>query len=86
MAEGRHHRSDTTEFATRLRELRIQHGWTQQQLADRIWVTAAAIGAWESGRCFPALRRRARVCEVLGASPQDLHLPPFDSLPSSVSS
>ncbi len=35
------------QFGQRLKELRLQAGLTQKQLADRIWVSKAAIGNYE---------------------------------------
>jgi transcriptional regulator with XRE-family HTH domain len=70
---------DMTKFAKRLRELREQQGWTRQQLAARVGVTTTTVGNWEGARCFPNVHRRPQVCEILGTTPEDLSLPPFNT-------
>lgn len=79
-APGRE-RSETKGFAGRLRKLRMRRGWTQQELATHLKVSATAVGAWEAGHCFPAVHRRPLVCKVLGVSPKYLRLPPYENLP-----
>ena len=41
------------EFNEKLRELRKQHNLTQEVLAEKLYVTRAAISKWESGRGYP---------------------------------
>lgn len=55
------------EFREKLQELRKQAKWTQEQLAEKIHISRAAVSKWESGRGFPnldALKNLARVFEV----------------------
>ncbi|HHY95901.1 MAG TPA: helix-turn-helix transcriptional regulator, partial [Firmicutes bacterium] len=42
-----------TMFAKRLRELREKHGWSQQQLADRIGTARVTITMYEAGEREP---------------------------------
>ena len=39
----------------RLKELRNQHGYTQQQLADYLDITSRSYRRYESGDCEPPL-------------------------------
>lgn len=39
----------------RLKELRNQHGYTQQQLADYLGITSRSYQRYESGDCEPTL-------------------------------
>ena len=77
----RRQRDDTTAFARQLRKRRERKGWTQKEFAALVGVKTATVAAWEAGRCFPAVHTRSKVCEVLGATLEDLRLPPYDSSP-----
>lgn len=41
------------EFSEKLQELRKQKGLTQEELAERLYVSRTAISKWESGRGYP---------------------------------
>ena len=41
------------EFHEKLQELRRQKGLTQEQLAEQLFVSRAAVSKWESGRGYP---------------------------------
>lgn len=43
------------EFHEKLQELRKQKGLTQEQLAQQLYVSRAAVSKWESGRGYPNL-------------------------------
>jgi transcriptional regulator with XRE-family HTH domain len=43
------------EFNEKLQELRKQRGLTQEELAEQLYVSRAAISKWESGRGYPNL-------------------------------
>ena len=40
-------------FASRLKDLRVARGLSQRELADKISVSCAAIGLYETGKRFP---------------------------------
>ena len=55
------------EFNEKLQELRKQRGLTQEELAEQLYVSRAAISKWESGRGYPnidSLKQIARYFHV----------------------
>ena len=61
-------------FADRLSKLRREHGWTQEQLAQRLHVSRQTISSWEKGRTQPDLEGLAEIADVLEISLDDLIL------------
>lgn len=43
------------EFSEKLQQLRTRKGLTQEQLAESIYVSRAAVSKWESGRGYPGI-------------------------------
>ena len=43
------------EFGLKLQELRKQKGLTQEQLAEKLYVSRTAVSKWESGRGYPGI-------------------------------
>lgn len=60
------------EFGEKLRSLRTKAGLTQLDIAEKLDVSAAAIGAWENGRAKPRLTKLGQLAELLGTSAADL--------------
>lgn len=60
------------EFGEKLRSLRTKAGLTQLDIAEKLDVSAAAIGAWENGRAKPSLTKLGQLAELLGTSAADL--------------
>lgn len=57
------------EWSERLKQRRLELGWTQQKAADAIGVTQAAYAHWESGRRTPdKLRMFDRIARGLECS------------------
>ncbi len=63
-------------FGTILRELRGQKGLSQQQLADAVAVSRAAIAMYESGKRLPDILLIPRLAECLGVDSRVL----FDAM------
>lgn len=60
------------EFGEKLQSLRAKAGLTQLDIAEKLDVSAAAIGAWENGRAKPRLTKLGQLAELLGTSAADL--------------
>ena len=53
-------------FGKRLRELRKERGFTQQQLGDKVGVTKVSICCYENGTRTPTLETLIDLADVLG--------------------
>ena len=52
----------------RVKELRISHGWTQEQLADAVGVSRQSINSIERDRYVPSLPLALTFARVFGCS------------------
>lgn len=52
------------EFSEKLQLLRKQKGWTQEQLAERIYVSRTAVSKWESGKGYPSIDSLKALAQV----------------------
>ena len=43
------------EFGEKIQKLRTQSNWTQEQLAEKLYVSRTAISKWESGKGYPSI-------------------------------
>ncbi|WP_300544511.1 helix-turn-helix transcriptional regulator [Maricaulis sp.] len=50
----------------RLRELRGEHGWSQQALADRLEVSRQTVNALETGKYDPSLPLAFKLARLFG--------------------
>ena len=57
---------------TKVKELRAEHGMTQQQLADLVGVSSRTIIAIEKGQYSPSLMLAYRMAKVFGVSVEEL--------------
>ena len=56
----------------RVRELRGERGWTQQQLADAVGVSRQSINSIECNRYVPSLPLALSFARVFGCSTDDI--------------
>lgn len=59
-------------FGPFLRDLRTRRGLTQEQVAEALHVSGAAVSKWENGKCLPDLTKLEALAEVLGVGILDL--------------
>ena len=55
-------------FCTRIKELRLESGLTQKQLAEKLNTTNSAVCDWEKGRTQPDLQTLANIASLFGVS------------------
>lgn len=60
------------EFHEKLQQLRKQNGLTQEQLAERLFVSRTAVSKWESGRGYPNLESLKDISKLFSVSIDDL--------------
>ena len=59
-------------FADNLKNLRMEKGLTQQELADQIHVTRSALAKWEKGTRMPDAAMISRLADFLGVDANTL--------------
>ena len=62
----------TPTIRNRIRELRGERGWTQQQLADAVGVSRQSVNSIECGRYVPSLPLALAFASVFGCSTDDI--------------
>ncbi len=60
------------EFGENLKRIREEKGYTQQTLADRLFVTRQAVSRWEGGSRYPDLMTAKKMSQFLEVSLDDL--------------
>lgn len=60
------------EFHEKLQELRKQKGFTQEELAEQLYVSRTAISKWESGRGFPNIESLKAISKTFCVSLDEL--------------
>ena len=59
-------------FAKKLKQLRQQADWSQEQLADRLNVTRQAVAKWERGAGFPDIDNMQALAKLFNTSVDEL--------------
>jgi transcriptional regulator with XRE-family HTH domain len=66
------HAAVVRRFGERLRQLRTQAGFTQEQLAEKAQVTSSYVGRLERGGAAPGIDLVERLAKALGVKVADL--------------
>lgn len=56
----------------KIAELRTNMGLSQEQLAEKLYVTRAMISKWERGICLPDYNMILKIAEILSVSPDEI--------------
>lgn len=59
-------------FEENLRELRKQHGLSQEELAEKLYVSRQSISKYENGSSYPELDKLMVLCELFHCTMDDL--------------
>ena len=60
------------EFNEKLQELRKQKGLTQEELAEKLYVSRTAISKWESGRGYPNIESLKAIAKFFSSTVDEL--------------
>lgn len=60
------------EFYEQLSKIRKQKEISQEELAEKVGVSRQAISKWENGTAQPEMANVAKLCEILGVTPNEL--------------
>ena len=60
----------------RLRVLRAEHSWSQQDLAEKLEVSRQSVNAIETGKYDPSLPLAFRIAELFDLPIEQIFLPP----------
>ena len=60
------------EFNEKLQELRKQKGFTQEELAQELFVSRTAVSKWESGRGYPNIDSLKAISKFFGVTVDEL--------------
>lgn len=52
----------------KIKELRLQRGWSQEKLAEKIGIGQQYISKYESGKLSPSFKTLSKIADVLGVS------------------
>ena len=58
--------SNPTDIGSRVRDVRRERGWTQDEFARRVGVSRSAVAQWETGRAGQVTGNLTRIADVLG--------------------
>lgn len=63
----------------RLKVLRAERDWSQQDLAERLQVSRQSVNAIETGRYDPSLPLAFRIAELFGLAIEDVFTSPSEA-------
>ena len=55
-------------FSSRLKELRLQHGISQEELAEQIGIKRNSYSDWENGKCKPSYEKLEKIADFFEIS------------------
>lgn len=65
-------RRDNMAFGSRLKEVRKEKGFSQNQVAEELYVSRQSVSKWENGFCYPELENFYRLCKLYDKTSEEL--------------
>lgn len=56
----------------KIQELRMENNITQEELANKLYISQQAISKWENGTCLPDIENIYKICKIFNISIEDL--------------
>lgn len=60
------------EFGEKIQKLRNENKWTQEQLAEKLYVSRTAVSKWESGKGYPNIDSLKDIAKLFNKTIDDL--------------
>ena len=60
------------EFGEKIQKLRNQNKWTQEQLAEKLYVSRTAVSKWESGKGYPNIESLKDIAKLFNKTIDEL--------------
>ena len=60
------------EFGEKIQKLRNQNKWTQEQLAEKLYVSRTAVSKWESGKGYPNIDLLKNIAKLFNKTIDEL--------------
>ena len=60
------------EFGEKIQKLRNQNKWTQEQLAEKLYVSRTAVSKWESGKGYPNIDSLKDIAKLFNTTIDEL--------------
>ena len=53
------------EFGEKIQKLRNRNKWTQEHLAEKLYVSRTAVSKWESGKGYPNIDSLKEIAKII---------------------
>ena len=60
------------EFGEKIQKLRNQNKWTQEDLAEKLYVSRTAVSKWESGKGYPNIDSLKDIAKIFNITIDEL--------------
>jgi len=59
-------------FAEKLKAERKKKGWSQEELAEKLYVSRQSVSKWENGQNYPSIEVIMKISDLLGVTMDEL--------------